>query len=204
MLLNSGIKYIIYPGSTIPSWFHQHTCEQSQSFWFRNKFPEMALCLVGVLGRCSSKGSSVEYIFNLIIDRNQRSNHIFYVRWFENSLLDTNHILLLDVQLKVSFDMIGRLQFEDGWHHAELLLMKNGREYMKWWRVYAREQMMNMADILLINPEVPIGKENKEVTCGDKRSQKNLQDLTISRYFHHVLTYKSVYDNHVSLRFLFL
>jgi hypothetical protein len=163
MLHNSGVKCTIYPGSSIPSWFHQRTCEQSLSFWFRNKFPEMALCLVGVLGSCDSTARSVEYIFDLIIDRNQQINNVFYVRWFENSLLDTNHILLLDVQLKTSLDMIGRIQFENGWNHAELLLMKNRREYMKWTGVYVREQMMNIPNIQFINPEVPIGEENKEV-----------------------------------------
>ncbi|XP_045810954.1 TMV resistance protein N-like [Trifolium pratense] len=165
MLLNSGfeIKYIIYPGSTIPSLFHQHTCEPSLSFWFRNKLPEMALCFVGVLGGSVTNYQKrlVEYNFDLIIDSNQRISNIFHVDWFENSLFDTNHIFLLDVQLKASLDMIGKLHFENGWNHAEFRLMKNGGEYMKQTRVYVQEQMINMPDIQFINPEVPIGKENK-------------------------------------------
>jgi hypothetical protein len=167
MLRDSRIKCIIFPGSSIPSWFHQRTCEQSLSFWFRNKLPEMALCLVGVLGCCLYTIRSVEYIFDLIIDRNQRINQIFYVRWFENSLFDTNHILLLDVQLKASLDM-------NGWNHAELLLIKNRREYMKWTGVYVREQIMNIPNIKFVNPEVPIGEENIESVGA------LLQDLTSS------------------------
>jgi hypothetical protein len=68
MLLNSGIEYIIFPGSTIPSCFHQYTIEPPLSFRFRNKLPVMAICVVGVLGCCFLPRSTIEYAFDLILN----------------------------------------------------------------------------------------------------------------------------------------
>jgi hypothetical protein len=127
MLLNSGIEYIIFPGSTIPSCFHQHTCEPPLSFRFCNKLPLMAI-YVGVLGR-PFLPQCIRYAFNLIIDGNRRIKTTLNVKWYENSLIDTDHIILLDLQLKAKLDSIGRQYFENGWTSAELQLGESREKY---------------------------------------------------------------------------
>ncbi|PNY04073.1 disease resistance protein (TIR-NBS-LRR class) [Trifolium pratense] len=84
ILPNSGAKYICFPGSTIPSWFHQNRQALSMSFKFRNKLPPMAL----------------------------------------------------SVALKASLDMIGKLRIKNGWNHAEISLVKNCGQDMKWMKLH--------------------------------------------------------------------
>ncbi|KAK2429051.1 TMV resistance protein N [Trifolium repens] len=161
MLLNSGIEYIIFPGSTISSCFHQHTCEPPLSFRFCNKLPVMAI-YVGVLGR-PFLPQCIRYAFNLIIDGNRQIKTTLNVKWYENSLIDTDHIILLDLQLKAKLDSIGRQYFENGWTHAELLLGESREKYKN---LIVREQINNMPDIQFINPKDPIGKENERPPVG--------------------------------------
>ncbi|GAU10036.1 hypothetical protein TSUD_414850 [Trifolium subterraneum] len=168
MLLNSGIEYIIFPGSTIPSCFHQHTSEPHLSFRFRNKLPVMAICVVGVLGRCFLPRCTIDYQFDLIIDGNRQINNILNIKWYESNFADTNHIILLDVQLKAKFDRIGRLHSENGWTHAEFKLVKNGGKYMNLTIVHVREQIRNMPDIQFIDPEVPIKKPIRGILKSQK------------------------------------
>nr|WIL60004.1 nodulation protein [Melilotus officinalis] len=156
MLHNSGAKYISFPGSTIPSWFHQYKMEPCLSFRFRNKLPPMALCTVVVSGGCFLSKRCLQYEFDLIINGSQRLTNFFHVRWSKTNAVDTNldHIILLDLRLKASLDMIGKLCIKNGWNHAEISLVKNGGEDMKWMRLHVREQKTNMEDIQIINPDV--------------------------------------------------
>jgi hypothetical protein len=89
----------------------------------------MAIC-VEVLGRTFSP-VYFEYDFDLIIDGNRRIREILYVKWCEYSLIDTNHIVLLDVlQINRNHDRVRKLHFENGWTHAEFQLVKLHGEYM--------------------------------------------------------------------------
>ncbi|KAK2447724.1 TMV resistance protein N [Trifolium repens] len=48
--VEAGNKKFFFPGKKIPKWFTHHTRGESMSFWFRNKFPAISLCLVIGLG----------------------------------------------------------------------------------------------------------------------------------------------------------
>lgn len=59
---------------------------------------------------------------------------------------------MLDLRLKTSLGMIGKLHIKNGWKHAEISLVKNGGEDMKWMRLHVRDEKSRMADIQIINP----------------------------------------------------
>ncbi|RDX98506.1 Disease resistance-like protein CSA1, partial [Mucuna pruriens] len=48
-LHEAGNKRFCLPGTRIPEWFEHCSRGQSISFWFRNKFPVISLCLVGLM-----------------------------------------------------------------------------------------------------------------------------------------------------------
>ncbi|KAI4334702.1 hypothetical protein L6164_013416 [Bauhinia variegata] len=50
-LHEDGGTYFILPGSWIPEWFHHHWHGSSLSFWFREKFPSIALYVVHLIPR---------------------------------------------------------------------------------------------------------------------------------------------------------
>ncbi|XP_045810953.1 disease resistance protein Roq1-like [Trifolium pratense] len=171
MLPNSGTKYICFPGSTIPSWFHENRQAPSMSFKFRKKLPLMALSVAVVAGGCYCSKCCLKCDFDLIINGSKRLTNFLHVSWSKTNAIDTNlnHIILLDLQLKASLDMIGKLRIMNGWNHAEISLVKHSGQDMKWMRLHVQEQKTSMADIQIINPKVTIeGKEKKNVTCGDK------------------------------------
>jgi hypothetical protein len=123
----------------------------------------MALCTMVVSGGYFFSKRCVKYEFDLIINGSKRLTNFLHVRWSKANAVDTNlnHIILLYLQLKASLDMIGKLHINNEWNHAEISLVKNSGEDMKWMRLHVQEQKTNMADIQIINPEVTIeGKEN--------------------------------------------
>jgi hypothetical protein len=121
----------------------------------------------------------IEYEFDLIIDGNRRIKNIHNIKWYESSLTDTNHIILLDVQLKANLDRIGRLHSENGWTRAEFQLVENGGKYMNLTIVHVREQIKNMPDIQFIDPKVPI----KKTHTWDLEIAEKSQGLTLG-YYH--------------------
>ncbi|CAI8587884.1 unnamed protein product [Vicia faba] len=161
ILHNCGSKYICFPGSTIPSWLHQYRMEPSLSFRFRNKLPPMALSTMVVSGGCFFSKVRLKYEFDLVINGSQRLTKFLHVRWSKANAFDTNlnHIILLELRLKASLDMTGKLCIKNGWNHAEISLTNKG-EYMKWMRLHVWEQKSNTADVHAIYPDVAIeGKE---------------------------------------------
>jgi hypothetical protein len=62
---------------------------------------------------------------------------------------------MVDLQLKTSLDMIGKLHIKHGWNHAEISLVNNDGEDMRW------ITKINMEDVEIINPEVEIDHQNK-------------------------------------------
>ncbi|GAU42555.1 hypothetical protein TSUD_240310 [Trifolium subterraneum] len=172
ILHNSRAKYICFPGSTIPSWFHQNRQAPSMSFKFRNKLPAMALSVAVVAGGCYCSKCCLKCDFDLIINGSKRLTNFLHVSWSKTNAIDTNlnHIILLDLHLKASLDMIGKLHIKNGWNRVEISLVKNSGQDIKWMRLHVREQKTSMEDIQIINPKVAIeGKEKKNVTSGGKR-----------------------------------
>lgn len=126
------------------------------SFLFRNKWPVIALCFVGK--------RRVEYEFGLIINGKQFFPS-FGIEYAGTSAFDTDHIILIDLQLKALFGgKIGRLHIENGWNHVEISLLKND-ELLIWMRILVLEQENNMDDIQFINPDIILQQD----TYGVKR-----------------------------------
>ncbi|RDY11062.1 TMV resistance protein N, partial [Mucuna pruriens] len=132
--------YFLFPGSTIQSLLNHCSRRTSLSFWFRNKFPAITLCVVGV------SGGLLRYEFDLIINSSQRFPNFLHVR--STSVLETNHTVLFDLRLEFGKGKIEKLYIENGWNHAEISLVNcGGRTNMKWMGVHVHEQKTSMADI---------------------------------------------------------
>ncbi|RZB60815.1 TMV resistance protein N [Glycine soja] len=72
------------PGDRIPEWFYQQSRGPSISFWFRNKFPDMVLCLIVApiqenyfVPWCSSMATNVPLI--VAISGQECTMHIFVI-----------------------------------------------------------------------------------------------------------------------------
>ncbi|KAF7809128.1 TMV resistance protein N-like [Senna tora] len=164
-LHKGGGKDFCLPGLRIPKWFDHSSRGPTLSFWFRNKFPSMALCVVGVLDKSGRFPTSR---FNMLINGIQQFH--FHLR--ADKMFQAEHINLLDLQLKFYKGEIGKIYVEDGWNHVELsyrqpckgdfpqtCTLKKGS--IKWMGVYVYKQKTSMNNIRFSNPKLP------ETTYGD-------------------------------------
>ncbi|CAJ1932086.1 unnamed protein product [Sphenostylis stenocarpa] len=145
MLLNQALyktrsTYFCFPGSTIRCLSNHCSKGPSLSFWFRNKFPAITLYVVGV------SGVFLRYEFDLIINSSQRFPNFVHVR--SPSLFQANHIMLFDLRLEIGTGKFEKMYIENGWNHAEILLVSGGgRANMKCMGVHVKEQKTSMEDI---------------------------------------------------------
>ncbi|XP_027362786.1 TMV resistance protein N-like [Abrus precatorius] len=134
------VRYFCFPGSTIQRLFNHCSRKESLSFWFRNKFPAITLCINGALG------SFLHYEFDLIINSSQRFPNIVQVR--STSLFQTNHLIVFDLWLEFGSGKFEKLHTENGWNHAEISLVDGGgKTKMKWMGVHVQEQKTSMPNI---------------------------------------------------------
>jgi len=145
------------PGTRLPEWFDHCTRGPSLSFWFRNKFPRMALAVVGVLDK---QGSFPMSRFHLLINGIQKLHCHFTVQ----SKLIAYHIFLSDVQLKSYNGGLESVYGEDGWNHLEVSYVgprafphscRTKKGTIKWMGVHVYKNKTNMQDIRFINPWCP-------------------------------------------------
>lgn len=145
------------------------------SFWFRNKFPAIALCVVGFLDPLDKNDwpfeREVDFEFDVIVNGNQWLQEVPRYHWSEDYSysypLATKHRILLNLEPEYHFNEIEKPYFENEWNHAKISLVKwRGHHVnMKWMGFYVREQNTNMEDIQFINPAAPIiEEENVNVT----------------------------------------
>ncbi|KAI4357465.1 hypothetical protein L6164_001413 [Bauhinia variegata] len=146
-LHESGGTNFTVPGSGIPNWFHYHCKGSSICFWFRKKFPMIALCIV----------YSAHLLSHLIF---------FTIKLYVNgheieskSFLNSGHGIKENVHL---FDFQNTLQslssdneamkeyIKDGWNHAELKL----KGYVRWMGVYVYKQNHDKEDVRFSNPMI--------------------------------------------------
>ncbi|KAK7251890.1 hypothetical protein RIF29_35487 [Crotalaria pallida] len=147
------------PGLRIPEWFDHCTEGPSLSFWFRNKFPRMALAVVGVLDK---QGSFPISRFDFLINGIQK----LHCHFTAQSKLVTYHIFLSDVQLKSYNGEFESVYVEDGWNHVEVLYggpskrdfpntcrVKKG--IIKWMGVNVFKRQTSTKDVRFTNPKSP-------------------------------------------------
>lgn len=145
------------PGTRIPEWFDHCTTGPLLSFWFRNKFPRMALAVVGVLDK---QGSFPMSRFHLLINGIQKLHCLFTAQ----SKLTTYHIFLSDVQLKSYNGELQSVYGEDGWNHVEISYVRPSafphscrakRGTIKLMGVHVYKQKTSMEGVRFTNPWSP-------------------------------------------------
>ncbi|TKY69644.1 WRKY transcription factor 19 [Spatholobus suberectus] len=134
------------PGSTIQSLFNHCSRGPSLSFWFRGKFPMITLCVVGALDSCGC------CVLDLFVNSSQKFPSYFKFMTIDDSV-QTNHIILFNLQLQFCSDEFETMYTVDGWNHAEISFSENERKDVEWMGVYVKEQKTSMADIRFTNPE---------------------------------------------------
>ncbi|KAK7386980.1 hypothetical protein VNO78_27402 [Psophocarpus tetragonolobus] len=145
------------PGTRIPEWFDHCTSGPSLSFWFRNKFPRMALSFVGVLDK---QGSFPMSRFHLLINGIEKLHYHFTVQ----SKLITYHIFLSDILLKSSNGELESVYGEDGWNHLEISYVgpsafshscRAKRGTIKWMGVHVYKQKTSIEGVRFTSPRSP-------------------------------------------------
>ncbi|RDX74965.1 TMV resistance protein N, partial [Mucuna pruriens] len=145
------------PGTRIPEWFDHCTTGPSLSFWFRNKFPRMALSVVGILDK---QGCFPMSRFDLLINGTQKLHCHFTVQ----SKLNTYHIFLSDLQLKSYNGKLENVHGEDGWNHVEVSYVgprafphscRAKKGTIKWMGVHVYKQKTCMQDVRFTNYRSP-------------------------------------------------
>ena len=138
------------PAARIPEWFENQIRGPSISFWFRNKFPALALCLTaGPVVEC--RGGRIHFDLTVIINGREnfcRSNlyHSFFI--------EMDHIFLIDLQkIKLEDNMDEALSGNE-WNHAELsvAVRSPARISAKERAIHVFKEKSNMEDIQFIDP----------------------------------------------------
>ncbi|XP_027346638.1 TMV resistance protein N-like [Abrus precatorius] len=147
------------PGIMIPEWFDHCTMGPSLSFWFRNKFPRIALAAVGVLDR---QGSFPKSVFHLLINGIQN----LHCHFTAQSKLVTYHIFLSDVLFKSYNGELESVYRDDGWNHVEVSYVgpsmrafppthRAKKGIIKWMGIHVYKQKTSMEDVRFTNPKSP-------------------------------------------------
>ena len=145
------------PGLRIPEWFDCCTTGPSLSFWFRNKFPRMALAVVGALDK---QGSFPLSRFHLLINGIQK----LHCHFTAQSKLVTYHIFLSDIQIKSYNGELESMCMEDEWNHVEILYVETGKRgfphkcsvkkgIINWMGVHVYKRHTSMDDVRFTSPK---------------------------------------------------
>ncbi|XP_027359418.1 TMV resistance protein N-like [Abrus precatorius] len=115
MLLNqelheAGNTEFCFPGARIPEWFEHQSMEPSISFWFRNKFPGIAICIVSSL-------TWGEYDMDVIISGNE---FFFTIEHSVVDIMELDHTYLFDMQMKKFNDDPVKSLSENEWNLATI------------------------------------------------------------------------------------
>ncbi|XP_017438559.1 disease resistance protein Roq1 isoform X1 [Vigna angularis] len=126
MLLNqqlheAGGTDFIFPGGSIPQWFHKQRKEPSISFWFRNKFPAKVLCLLiaPVLG--DNVTGLVRYI--MFINGRVRKQYLLHYLNRQVKMLESDYTHLFDLQhshFSTDDDLMEEVSLEKEWNQVTI------------------------------------------------------------------------------------
>ncbi|KAL2578143.1 hypothetical protein AAZV13_16G180800 [Glycine max] len=107
-LHEAGNTVFCLPGKRIPEWFDQQSRGPSISFWFRNKFPDMVLCLIVAPIR------SQFFRPEVFINGNECSPYSCY---FQKGM---HHAYLCDLREIEFRNSPYEVPFENGWNHVNV------------------------------------------------------------------------------------
>ncbi|KAG4926825.1 hypothetical protein JHK85_053311 [Glycine max] len=115
-LHEAGRTFFYLPGAKIPEWFDFQTSEFPISFWFRNKFPAIAIC--HIIKRVAEFSSSRGWTFRpnirtkVIINGN--------ANLFNSVVLGSDCTCLFDLRGERVTDNLDEALLENEWNHAEV------------------------------------------------------------------------------------
>lgn len=143
------------PGKKIPYWFALQSREESTSFFFRNKFPAVSVCLV--IGHVDEKPITVNFSPKVFVNGNKLSsgNQLVF-----NFRVATDHILLFDLRL-LKFKDNGDALFSDNkWNHVVVSYVDHIthnevpiRVVSKYSGIHVYNQISGMEDIRFTIPQ---------------------------------------------------
>ncbi|KAF7813414.1 TMV resistance protein N-like isoform X1 [Senna tora] len=114
-LHNTGGKIFSLPEGRIPEWFDHRTKGGSISFWFRNRFPAIVVCVV--IGLTNEEFFSIKINPHVIINGNNR----FHARGFGHTFkVVTDHIIVFDLRSIEFSDKVEDASLEKEWNHVEI------------------------------------------------------------------------------------
>ncbi|KAK2421516.1 disease resistance protein RPV1 [Trifolium repens] len=141
-LHEAGNTWFLFPLAKIPEWFdHQCSVELSISFWFRNKFPAIILCVVSSLIWYRDR---IRVIIN--------GNTFFYTHCpgRSGSRADTYHLHLFHMNLENFNDNMDKALLENEWNHAQVDF---GYAFM-YSGIHVLKDKSSIKDFQLTNPEI--------------------------------------------------
>ncbi|CAK8574974.1 unnamed protein product [Lathyrus sativus] len=111
--VEAGNKMFSLPGTKIPDWFTHRVNGGSISFWFRNKFPVIYLCLV--IESRGEQAITIKFSPRVFINGNKKSLGNRKVHEFK---IATDHILLFDIRLLKFEDKEDVVYSYNNWNHV--------------------------------------------------------------------------------------
>ncbi|XP_045811394.1 disease resistance protein RUN1-like [Trifolium pratense] len=143
-LHEAGNTCFLLPRAKIPEWFdHQFSAGLSISFWFRNKFPAMVLCVVSPLTWC----------FHITVLRVIINGDTFFYTPDLNARRprpDTYHLHLFHMKMENFKDTMDKALLENKWNHAEVDF---GFPFM-YSGIHVLKDKSSIEDFQLTNPEI--------------------------------------------------
>ncbi|QHO42435.1 Pentatricopeptide repeat-containing protein [Arachis hypogaea] len=146
-LHEDGAKDFVLPSSSIPKWVEHSSNNDSISFWFRNKLPEISLCvLVGPAVDFSCTHICTEFIIN---SSRGQAEHLESVET-SNQLVD--HIFITDPKLMKS--KVNEVILKNEWNHVVCTIKSCGQRgpAIKKLGIYFHKDRSSMANIQFIDP----------------------------------------------------
>ncbi|XLV00551.1 hypothetical protein S245_014888, partial [Arachis hypogaea] len=146
-LHEDGAKDFVLPSSSIPNWVEHSSNNDSISFWFRNKLPEISLCvLVGPAVDFSCTHICPEFIIN---SSRGQAEHLESVET-SNQLVD--HIFITDPKLMKS--KVNEVILENEWNHVVCKIKSCGQRGLaiKKLGIYFHKDRSSMENIQFIDP----------------------------------------------------
>ncbi|KAF7813406.1 TMV resistance protein N [Senna tora] len=184
----AGGKIISFPGEKVPKWFNHCTnVGGSISFWFRNKFPGLTLCVAIGLKKKYEKPLKVKFNPYVIINNNGNKKFCGSGIFGHTSFsLVADHIFVFDLDTTEFEDRVAEeiTSPEEEWNHVEISFGKFAKES----GIYVLKQKSKMEDIRFTNPYIDDNEGNIEICSSHAPSSEVVTclDLTMSTRIDHI------------------
>lgn len=148
-----GLRFVMLEDK-VPEWSDHYTEGHSISFWFRNTFPNMAVCFGGE----SNIGHHGELILNGSVYVNgELLESIIEEKVFGR--ITSEHTFLVDLQNLIQEDKLKRAALKREWNQMQICCTLRHRRNQTWAKakgIYVYKQKSRMEDIRFTNPNEEI------------------------------------------------